>query len=418
MLTDVAIRAMKPAEKPYKKSDSGGLYLLVQPNGSRLWRLAYRFQGKQKLLSGGIYPMVSLSDARKWRDAAKAQLFAGQDPSTTRKEEKRAARAASDHTFEAVGRTWLEARRPAWSERYFNVVQARLDADIFPALGSTPIAAIDPPMLLDAIRTIERRGSLSMAHRVKNHCSEIFRFAIGEEKCRSDPSRDIGVAMKRPAPVQHSAKIPASELPQFFRRLNADQGERLSHLALRWTILTMVRTQETRFAEWREFEGLGTDAPLWRIPAARMKMRSEHLVPLSRQAAALLDEIRETNVYAKAGNERLGKFLFPVGGSKTGTISENRMLDIMYRMGYRGKATVHGFRGLASTVLNETGKFEPDWIETQLAHSARGVRAAYNSAKYLNQRRTMLQWWADFLESEEITGQLFGDAVDAERVVA
>jgi len=199
--------------------------------------------------------------------------------------------------------------------------------------------------------------------------------------------------------------VAIKDLPTFLVKLNADGGERLTHLALRWTILTMVRTQETRFAEWSEIEGLNTSEPLWRIPPERMKMRSEHLVPLPPQAVALLEEIDQANIYRSAGNMTFGRFLFPVVGSKTLTISENRMLDVMYRMGLRGKATVHGFRGLASTVLNESGLFEPDWIEHQLAHTPRGVRAAYNSARYLNHRRRMMCWWADYLDAAENRGK-------------
>lgn len=187
--------------------------------------------------------------------------------------------------------------------------------------------------------------------------------------------------MAKPKPVQHHAKVAIKDLPAFFVKLNKDGGDRLSHLALRWTILTMVRTQETRFAEWSEFEGLDTSEAVWRIPPERMKMRSEHVVPAPPQGVALLDEIRRSNRYLAAGNMKFGRYLFPVVGSKTSTISENRMLDIMYRIGLRGKATVHGFRGLASTVLTESGLFEPDWIEHQLAHTPRGVRAAYNSAR-------------------------------------
>lgn len=401
MLTDTALKSLKSGLKPHKRADSGGLFILVQPNGSKLWRLAYRFQGKQKLLSGGSYPEVSLADARKWRDTAKAALLEGRDPSAVRKEQKLALRAAFENTFESVGRSWLDARAPSWTPRYAALVRGRLEVDIFPEIGDRAIESIDPPTLLGAIRKIERRGSVEMAHRVKNHCGEIFRYAIAEEKCLSDPSRDISAAMKRPAPVRHRAKVEAKDLPRFYAKLNEDEGERLSHLALRWTMVTMVRTQETRFAEWTEFEGLDTAEPLWRIPAARMKMRFEHLVPLPPQALTLLTEIRALNVYLQAGNKRLGRFLFPVASSKTGTISENRMLDIMYRIGLRGKATVHGFRGLASTVLNETGEFEPDWIELQLAHTPRGVRAAYNAARYLSHRRKMLEWWADFLERAE-----------------
>ncbi len=210
--------------------------------------------------------------------------------------------------------------------------------------------------------------------------------------------------MAKPKPTQHRAKVAIKDLPDFFAKLNADGGDRLSHLALRWTILTMVRTQETRFAEWSEFEGLDSEEPVWRIPPERMKMRSEHLVPLPPQAVALLDDIRRSNVYLAVGNMKFGRYLFPVTTSKTGTISENRMLDIMYRIGLRGKATVHGFRGLASTVLNESGLFEPDWIENQLAHTPRGVRAAYNSARYLSHRRKMMEWWADYLDRAEKRG--------------
>jgi integrase len=404
MLSDLTIRSLKASEKPLKKADGGGLFILVQPDGKKHWRLAYRFGGKQKLLSGGAYPAVSLADARKWRDAAKATIAAGHDPSAVRKEQKRAALAAVENTFETVARAWLRARDCSWTPRYATITRVRLETDIFPEIGDLAIDAIDPPKLLKAIRKIEDRGSVEMAHRVKNHCGEIFRYAIAEKKCLSDPSRDIGPAMKRPAPVQHRAKVEARELPAFFAKLNKDEGERMSHLALRWTMLTMVRTQETRFAEWSEFEDLDTPEPLWRIPGPRMKMRSEHLVPLPPQAIALLTEIRDINPYVRAGNERLGRFLFPVASSKSGTVSENRMLDIMYRIGLRGKATVHGFRGLASTVLNEAGEFSSDWIEMQLAHVPRGVRAAYNSARYLTHRRKMLKWWADYLDTAEQEG--------------
>lgn len=413
MLTDTAIRALKAIDRPIKKADGGGLFILVTPEGKKHWRLAYRFHGKQKLLSGGPYPLVKLADARKWRDEAKIDLLAGRDPSEMRKTSKRAAVEAATNTFEQVTNDWIESRRCAWSPRYARIIETRMREDIFPTLGSKPIAAIDPPMLLTSLRKIEARGSIKMAHRVRNYCSEVFRFAIAMEKCRSDPSRDIGPAMKKPPPVQHRAKVEAKDLPAFFAGLGRDQAEPMSHLALRWTIHTMVRTQETRFAEWSEFEGLETENPIWRIRAHRMKMRTEHIVPLSPQAIRLLEEINAANPFRRAGNERHGKLLFAVASSKTGTISENRMLDVMYRLGLRGKATVHGFRGLASTVLNESGLFEPDWIEMQLAHVQRGVRAAYNSARYLNQRRNMMNWWSEYLDKAESEGLSQGNRAKA-----
>ncbi|WP_380872167.1 integrase [Sphingomonas sp. DBB INV C78] len=405
MLTDIALKAMKPAERPYKKADGGSLFILVQPDGKKYWRFAYRFDGKQKLLSGGRYPQIGIRAARSWRDAAKAQLARGLDPSAERKADRSLLATSVSNSFEDVAREWLETRTLGWSPRYAALVVGRLEADVFPYLGSTEISAIAPRAILDVVRRIEARGAVEMAHRVKNHLSEIFRYAIPDGRCESDPCRDLTAAMTRPKPVQHRAKVSARELPDFFRRLNADGGERMSHLALRWTMLTMVRTQETRFAEWCEFEDLDGAEPLWRIPPERMKMRSEHLVPLSRQAVATLREIHGMNVFRKAGNMRLGRFLFPVASARSFVISENRMLDIMYRLGLRGKATVHGFRGLASTVLNESGKFEGDWIEHQLAHQPRGVRAAYNSARYLQHRRPMMQWWADYLEAAEKAGQ-------------
>ena len=404
MLTNVAINAFKSAEKPYKKADGEGLYLLVQPNGSKIWRFAYRFQGKQKLLSGGRYPQTTLLAARAWRKKMKHQLALGLDPSVERQKELEAGTVEKGSSFEEVAREWLLTRTLAWVPKYAALIVRRLENDIFPTVGKLDIAEITPRQMLDALRKIEARGSIEMARRIKNHCSEIFRYAIPDGRCDTDPCRDLGPAMMKAAPVKHRSRISVKELPDFYVKLNADGGERLSHLALRWTMLTMVRTQETRFAEWDEFENLDGPEPVWRLSPERMKMRSEHLVPLPRQALGLLDEIRDLNVYRAAGNMRLGRYLFPVPIAKTLVISENRMLDIMYRMGLRGKATVHGFRGLASTVLNETGMFEADWIEHQLAHQPRGVRAAYNSARYLAHRRPMMQWWADFLDAAEAEG--------------
>lgn len=401
MLSDAKIQSLKAGPKPTKHADGGGLFLLLNPDGKKFWRLSYRFCGKQKLLSGGQYPIVKLAEARAWRDEAKSHLLQGRDPSAVRKAEKRALAAKGENAFEIVAREWLHTRSRVWSERYARITQTRLEQDIFPGLGSVPIADIDPVMLLTELRKIEQRGSIEMAHRIRNHVGEVFRYGIATQRCRSDPSRDIAPAMMRPAPVKHHAKVDARQLPEFFRKLALDQGTRMSHLALRWTMLTMVRTQETRFATWDEIEGLDGGQPLWRISPERMKMRSEHLVPLPRQAVELLREIEVENKYRAAGNVKLGKYLFPVATSKSNVISENRMLDILYRMGLRGKATVHGFRGLASTVLNESGEFEPDWIEVQLAHVPRGVRAAYNSARYLGPRRIMMQWWADYLQRAE-----------------
>jgi integrase len=407
MLTNLALKALKPQPKPYKKSDGGGLFILVETNGSKLWRFTYRHKGKQKLLSGGRFPEVSIVEARAWREMMKHQLALGMDPSQERKKAKAKAAGTSsesDNTFEHVAREWLEARMLSWVPKYASRIVSRLENDVFPIVGDKDIAEITPREMLDIFRSIQARGSFETAHRIKNYCSEVFRYAIPDGRCESDPCRDLSPALAKKKPVRHHSKVAAKDLPDFFVKFNADTGERLSHLALRWTIMTMVRTSETRFAEFEEFEDMEGDNPMWRLSPDRMKMRSEHLVPLPRQAVALYDEIRELNVYRAAGNRRLGRYLFPAAISKSLVISENRMLDIMYRMGFRGKATVHGFRSLASTVLNESGLFHPDWIEMQLAHQPQGMRGVYNSALYLAHRRPMMQWWADYLDEAEVKG--------------
>lgn len=396
-LTDTTIRSLKPEAKPYKRADGGGLNLQVNPNGSKLWRLAYRFEGKQKLLSGGRYPEVSLAQARIWRDAAKANLANGIDPSDERKREKRQAALAASNDLETVAREWHENRKPKWGERYAWITLRRIEADIFPSLGKLPISKIEPADILETIRKVEARGSIDMARRLNNHIGEIFKYAVALGIARRDPSRDITAALKERPPVKHRASMDRKELPIFFGKLDAEPLAPQTRIALLLTIYTLVRTNETRFAEWSEFENLDTAEPLWRIPAQRMKMRSEHLVPLAPSVVSLLSELRSLGLP--------GPFLFP--GNRKGVMSENTMLYALYRLGYHSKATVHGFRGTGSTILNESGKFEPDWIERQLAHDERDqVRAAYNSAQYLKQRRSMLEWWAGYLDTSRSVGTL------------
>jgi integrase len=413
MLTDTAIRALKPGEKEYKKADSGGLHLLVKPSGSKLWRLAYRFDDKQKTLVGGKYPNVGLADARAWRDNAKAQLEQGLDPRAVAIAEEGRARAVAQDTFEILARAWLANAKLHWSERYAELVVGRFEADVFPQIGHLPITEVDGPTLRAALKIVEDRGAIEFARRIRAHCGCVFRYAMAEGKAKSDPSAGIAEAQPKPKKKKHRARVTASGMPLFYSRLAIDQSHELTHLALRWTMLTMVRTQETRFALKAELEGIGGSTPQWRIPPERMKMSNEHIVPLSRQAVALLPRILELS-----GNS---PWLFPVPGTKKGVISENRMLDCLYRMGYKGSATVHGFRGLASTVLNEETRFDEsgeavrrwdsDWIERQLAHVEEDeVRGAYNAAEWIGPRRRMMQWWADWLDIQEAAGLRLGAA--------
>ncbi|MGE0022875.1 MAG: tyrosine-type recombinase/integrase [Hyphomicrobium sp.] len=396
-LTDTAIRNTKPRPAPFKISDGGGLYLLVQPNGSRHWRLAYRFAGKQKTLALGTYPMISLAKAREGRDRAKRLLADGTDPNAQRRRDKLALKTAGDATFKAVALEYIENRRHALTSPYADQFLRRLEADIFPHLGTRPIAEIDAPEMLDVLRKVEKRGALEQARRLRQSVGQVFRYAMITGRAKHDPSTALKGALKPKGRQRHHTPMPRDELPRFLRTLDGYDGDPRTALALRLVVLTMVRTTELRAARWEEFEHLDVREPLWRIPAERMKARFEHLVPLSRQAVTALAELR-----ALPGAKSNG-FLFP-SPSRECCMSNNTMLFALYRMGWHGRATVHGFRGVASTILNEMG-FPPDWIERQLAHDERDeVRGAYNSAQYLPGRRKMLQRWGDWLDEVKNSG--------------
>lgn len=389
MLSDVACRSAKPAEKPYKLADGGGLYLFITPAGGKLWRADYRHNGKRRTASFGSYPAVSLATARKAREDLKGQLSAQVDPAQVKRSERRARQALAANNFEKIAREWFAAKAQSWLPRYGQRVMDRLEADVFPPLGRLPITEIEPPDVLEALRKVEARGALEIAKRDMQMIGQIFRFAIASGRAKRDPTQDLRGALKSPKRVEHRRALPHGDLPGFLRALDAYDGEPMTKHALKLMVLTFVRTGELRAARWAEFEGLDGPEPLWRIPAARMKMRFEHLVPIAPQVVAVLQDLRPL-----AGRN---PHLFPSPG-KEGFMSNNTMLFAMYRMGYHGRATVHGFRGMASTWLNEAG-YNPDWIERQLAHDERNeVRGAYNSAQYLAGRRQMMRDWADFLD--------------------
>ncbi len=396
-LTDTKLRSLKPREKTYKVTDSGGLYVAVTPAGRISWKLAYRFAGKQKELTGGPYPGVGLAAARAWRDKAKAQLAEGLDPAVEKKRAKRQAKIAAENSFESIARDWHAKRSSVWTPIYAKRVFFRLEKDLFPTLGPMPISQIEPHDVLDVIRKIEGRGSVNMAWRVHSYVGEIYRYAVALGVAARDPSRDITAALQPRPPVKHFGSLKAAELPLFFANLERANTLPLVKDALRFTFYTLVRTQETVFATWDEFENLDGEAPLWRIPPGRMKMRAPHLVPLAKSAVTLLKDLKAENAESR--------FVFP--GSKHDAINTETMRMAMNRMGYKGKATPHGFRATGSTILNESGLFERDWIELALAHQERdSVRAAYNSALYLSQRRNMLEWWAQYLDNRRAEGML------------
>jgi integrase len=391
-LTDTRIRNAKPGAKAYKLSDGGGMYLLVTPDGARYWRLDYRFAGKRRTLALGVYPTVTLSSARTRREEARAFLAQDIDPNAAKKATKRAVKLASDNTFEAIAREWIDNQRNRMAPRYRALLLARLEADIFPQIGIRPIADIGAPELLEALRKVERRGVVETARRLRQICGQVFRYAIATGCAKNDPSTDLRGALKSAGRPRGHKTMALDELPHFFKAISAYDGDPRTRLALRLIVLTFARTSELRAARWSEFENLEGNEPMWRIPAERTKMKREHIVPLTLQAVALLRELR-----ALPASE-MSTFLFP-SPSREEYMSNNTMLYALYRMGYHGRATVHGFRAMASTALNEMG-FRPDVIERQLAHQEQNaVRAAYNRAEYLTERRAMMKHWADHLDT-------------------
>jgi len=398
-LTELACRHAKPKEKPYKLADGEGLYLLVQPSGGRLWRLAYRFDNKQKTLAFGAYPTVLLSEAREQRLAAKRQLKAGNDPAVVKKQAKSVGRDLP--TFKNVALEWLDTKAAIWSPGHMLRVKNRLDEDVFTSIGDLPISEIKAADILDRVlRRVEDRGALDIAKRIKQSISQVFRFAIATSRAEFDPAAHLSDALKQSPRVKHRAALKARELPEFVGRLAQYDGDPMTRLALDFTMTTFVRTSETRYATIAEFEDLHGPKPLWRIPPERMKVPREHLVPLTPRAVKIVLAAMKLGADLGVKGADLGvndAFLFP-GASRDGALSQNTMLFACYRMGYHGRMTVHGLRGTASTMLNEKG-FNRDWIEMQLAHVEQdAIRGAYNSAEWLPQRRDMMLWWSGHLD--------------------
>ncbi len=385
-LTNLAARQAKPAEKPRKFFDGKGLFLLVHPNGSKYWRLKYRYAGKEKLMGLGVYPEVSLAEARERRDEARKVLAGGNDPSQERKLQKRQQKTLAANSFEVLAKEWHKQQKERWTESHAERILQSLQKDVFPSLGRRPVAEITAPEVLEVIRAVERRGALDVASRVLQRTGSVFRYAIQTGRAEYNPCSDLKGALKTRR-VVHRAALPREELPEFLTKLEAYDGQPLTKLA-RLILLTFVRSNELRGARWDEFD---LDAAQWRVPAERMKMSAPHLVPLSTQAIEVIEEIRPLT----------GRFdlVFPSQNSPFKCMSENTLLYALYRMGYHKRATVHGFRALASTVLNESG-YKPDVIERQLAHIERNkVRAAYHRSEYVQERTDMMQAWADYLDA-------------------
>ena len=367
-------------------SDGEGLFLLITPAGSKYWRLKYFIAGKEKLLALGVYPDVTLADARERRAEARKVLAAGKDPGETKKETKRVQTLQAANSFEIVAREWLEKRSHEWAGSTARTRLTRIEMHILPQLGSRPIAEITAPEVLAVLRTVEDRGTLDTARRIMQMCGQIFMYAIATGRAERNPVPDLRGALKTPI-VKHYSFINESELPAFIEKMEAYDGGFQTRLALRFLLLTFVRSNELRAAKWTE---INWEKAEWRIPAERMKMKELHIVPLSTQTIVVLRELQK--------HTGTWQYLFPNQHNPAKCMSENTILFALYRMGYHSRATGHGFRSTASTILNEHG-FRADVIERQLAHGERNaVRAAYNHAQYLPERRQMMQWWADYLD--------------------
>ena len=387
MLTDTKIKQAKVTDKPYKIYDSGGLYIEVAPTGSKRWRWRYRWNVKEKLLSFGIYPEVPLKLARDRRAAAKELLVSGVDPSQARKEEKVESRAA-ENSFAAMAEEWYPLYSVPWSEHYKGLVRRRIDEYLIPRLGKRSLSEITPIEIMGILTSLEKRGVIETANRVLGICSQIFRRAVATGKAKSDPCRDLRGALAPAQEKHHAALTTKDGARAVMRALDAYQGSFVVCAAVRFTALTFVRQVELRFATWDEIDW---EERMWLIPAERMKMRREHMVPLSRQAIAVLEEMRRVN-----GTQ---PYIFTGQGRRRRPISENTVRCALQSMGFAGEMTAHGFRSMASTLLNEMG-WRSDVIERQLAHVDKNkVRSAYNRAEYITERRQMMQAWADFLDS-------------------
>ncbi len=392
-LTDTAIRTAKSLDKAYKMYDEGGLFLQVTPSGGKWWRFKYRFEGKEKLLSFGTYPEVTLLSARQRRDQARTLLVSDPpiDPSEKRKDEKAERVANKTNTFELWAGKWWQHWQTSKSPRHADYVKRRLEADIYPCIGKLPINEIEAHQVVEAVKAIAERGALDIAKRAHQTIGQVFRYAIAhskESKAKRNPASEI-----KPSDIIESrqkvnyARVELKELPQLLRAIDASSSQPLTRLAVKLMALTFVRTTELIGAKWSEFD---FDEKQWRVAPERMKMKTPHIVPLSRQAIHILETLKPMTGH--------GELVFPNQNNHSKPMSNNTILKALEVAGYKHRMTGHGFRGLASTALHEQG-FDHQHIELQLAHQERNqVSAAYNHALYLKQRSSMMQHWADYLD--------------------
>jgi integrase len=383
MLNTTKINSLKPKDKPYKVADAHGLYIDVRPTGTKCWRQKYRYNGKEKLLSHGKYPMVTLAEARELRDKAIRQLYDHIDPARA----KRRAKSESNNTFEVLAKEWHEKQSVNWKPAHSAKVWHQIETDLLPFLKDEPIDNITTTDLLEVLDRVQKRGALDIAARQRQRCDAIFKHAILTDRATHNPATQL-IGVLKTKKVVHRKALDRKELPEFFSRLESTQTHDVVRLATMILIHTFVRTGELRGAKWDEFD---FEEKVWTIPAERMKMDNEHLVPLTDQVIDLLMKLKVIN----------GKreYVFASPQRPRQPLSENAILNLLYRMGYKGRATGHGFRATASTTLNEMG-YNPDAIERQLAHTEQNkVKAAYNRGEYLEERTKFMSDWSRLISS-------------------
>jgi integrase len=389
VLTDIKVKSAKPKEKQYKLTDGQGLYLLVTPQGGKLWRFKYYFNTKEKVRAFGTYPEISLADAREKRDAARKLVANNIDPGEVHKAQKLAVTAATENGFEVVAREWHERFKQRWTKVHADTTIRRLELNVFPWLGERTIGEIRAPELLAVLRRIEARGAQETAHRVKTICGQIFRYAVATGRAERDPAADLKGALP-PAPKTHLAALTdPKDVAQLLRAMDSYEGGFITRCALRLGALVFVRPGELRQARWDE---INLETAEWNIPAERMKMKHAHLVPLSRQAVDILKEVKPLT-----GNS---SYVFPSLRSSQRPMSNNAILAALRRMGYsKDEMTGHGFRAMARTILDEVLHVRPEYIEHQLAHAVRDPNGrAYNRTAHLEERKKMMQQWGDYLD--------------------
>ena len=389
-LTNTTCKNAKPKKKAYKLTDGAGMFLYVMPNGSKYWRLKYRFGGKEKRLAMGVYPDITLQMARDKRLEARRLIDQGIDPGQDKRRKKRQRELDTNNTFKVVAEEWVEHNMSSWSENHGKTVRRRLEMDLYPRLGSMPIKDINAPILLPVLQAIEKRGAHEIARRALQYCGQIFRFAIITGRGERDVSADLKGAL-RPFKRGHYAAMDMKELPEFLQTLKRNEARLFPQtmIAVELLMLTFVRTSELINATWDEFD---FEEKMWIIPEQRMKMKKPHMIPLSKQSIALLRQLKELNPPNRI-------HIFPSRHNPRNHMSNNTILSALGRMGYRGTHTGHGFRALAMSTIKEKLKYRHEAVDRQLAHAPKNqIDKAYDRAKYLDERIVMMQDWADYLD--------------------